>query len=169
MMLLKEKIKEDLKKAIKKKAEKESSVLRMILAVILNKEKEKRYKLSKEKPELGTEELEKESRLSDQEMVEVISSEAKKSKEAIIEFEKGGREDLVEKEKGEIEILKKYLPDQLPEEEVKKLAKEAIEKLGAKEPQDMGKVMKELMPQLKGKADGSLVSNIVKELLIPEI
>lgn len=164
-MLLKEKIREDLKKAIKSKTEKESSVLRMILAAILNKEKENRHKLSKEKPELGPEELEKESQLSGQEVVEVISSEAKKSKEAIVEFEKGGREDLVEKEKGEIEILRKYLPEQLPEEEVRKLAKEVIEKLGVKELQDVGKVMKELMPQLKGKADGNLVSSVVKELL----
>ena len=75
---------------------------------------------------------------------------------------------MVDKETKEKEILEKYLPEQLSEEEIKKLVKEAIEKIGAKEIKDMGKVMAELMPQVKGKADGSLVSKIVKELLTPK-
>jgi len=164
-MALKGNIREDLKETVKNREELKSSVLRLLLAAIFNKEKEKRYKLSKGKPELSGEELEEESQLNDEEVIDVISSEAKKRKESIGEFEKGKRMDLAEKEKKELEILEKYLPEQLPEEEIKKLVKEAIEKIGAKEIKDMGKVMAELMPKVKGKADGSLVSKVVKELL----
>lgn len=164
-MSLKQKIQQTLKTAQKEKKEIEISTLRMLRAAILNKEKEKRYKLSKEKPELKEEELEKESQLTDEEVIEVVSSEVKKRKEAILGFEKGERKDLAEKEKKELEILKKYLPEQLPEEEIKKLAREAIEKIGATEIKDMGKVMSELMPRVKGKAEGDQVSKIVKELL----
>jgi len=163
--MLKEEIKQNFKKAFKEKKEIEVSVLRMLSAAILNKEKEKRYKLSKEKPELTEGELEKESQLTDEEVIEVISSEVKKRKEAIIAFEKGERTDLVEKEKKELDILKKYLPEQLSEEEIKKLAREAIKKVGAKEIKDMGRAMAQLMPKLKGRAQGSEVSNIVKGLL----
>ncbi len=165
--MLKEQIREDLNSALKEKKELEVSVLRMLNAAIVNREKEKRYKTSKEKPELTEKDLEKESWLIDGEILDVISSEIKKRKEALLLFEKGKRQDLVEKEKKEIEILKKYLPEQISEEELKKLAKEVIEKVGATEPKDMGKVMAELMPKVKGRAEGSLVSKIVKELLIP--
>jgi len=164
-MPLKEKIQEDLKNALKDKRELELSVLRLLNTAIVNKEKTKRYKISKEKPELPEEALEKESSLPDEEVLEVISSEIKKRKEAIMLFEKGQRMELAEKEKKEVEILEKYLPEQLPEEEIKKLVKETIEKTGAKEIKDMGRVMGILSSELKGKADGSLVSKIVKDLL----
>lgn len=167
-MTLKEKISDDLKKALKEKAELEISTLRMLRAAVLNKEKEKRAKLVKEKNKIQEEELEKESQLTDEEVIEVISSEIKKRKEAIFEFQKGEREDLVRKEKEEMEVLKKYLPEQLSEEEIKRLTKEVIEKIGAVGPQDIGKVIGELMPQVKGRAEGSLVSKIVKELLSPK-
>ena len=165
-MTLKQKIQQDTKLALKEKREIEVSTLRMLLSAAVNKEKEKRYKISKEKPDLSGEELEKESQLVDDEVIEVVSSEVKKRKEAILEFEKGKRQDLVEKERRELEILQKYLPEQLSEEEIRELAKEAIDKIGAKELKEMGKVMAELMPKIKGKADGGLVSKIVKELLI---
>lgn len=164
-MSLKEKIITDAKEALKEKKDLEISTLRMLQAAILNKEKEKRIKLAREKEEINEEELEKESKLADEEVIEVASSEIKKRKEAIAEFQKGEREDLVEKEKKEIEILKKYLPEQLPEKEIKKLAKEIIEKTGASGPKDMGKVMEELMPKVKGRAEGGLVNKTVKELL----
>jgi len=164
-MSLKEKIRQNLYSSIKEKKELEVSVLRQISAAVLNKEKEKRYKISKEKPELSGEELEKESQFTDEEIIEVIVFEAKKRKESIGLFEKGRREDLAEKEKKELEILQKYLPEQLSEEDLKKLAKEAVEKVGAKEIRDFGKVMQELMPRVKGKTDGGLVSKVVKELL----
>ena len=177
--MLKGKIQSDLLAAVKKREEFSPSVLRLLLAAIFNKGKEKRYKLSKQKPELEEEELEKESQLTDEEVIEVISSEIKKKKEAIFLFEKGLQPtihpsrkkhivDLVEKEKKAIETWQKYLPEQLSEEEIRKLAREAIKKTGAKEPKDMGKVMAELMPQVKGRAEGNLVSKIVKELLIPK-
>jgi len=165
---IKEKIQNDLNQAVKKKGELESLVLRQLSAAILNKEKEKRYKLSKEKPELKEAELAKESQLTDEELIEVISSEVKKRKEASLEFEKGKRIDLAEKEIKEMEILKKYLPEQLSEEKLKGLVKETIAKTGATEPKDIGKVMAEIMPKVKGRADGGLVSKIVKELLTPK-
>jgi len=170
-MNLTEKIRFNLNSALKEKKTLEILVLRQLLAAILNKEKEKRFKTKEEK----------DVQLTDQETVEVISSEAKKRREAIVEFGKGKRQDLVEKEKKELEILEKYLPERLvkedkssfppfaaarvSEEEIRKLAKEAIEKSGAKEIKDTGKVMQELMPKFRGRTDGNLVLKIVKELL----
>lgn len=164
-MHLKEKIAKDLKDALKGKKEFELLALRQLSAAILNKEKEKRTKLAKEKEEIKEEELSKESQLTDEEAIEVLSSEIKKRKEAILEFEKGERPDLVDKERSEMEILKKYLPEQLSEDEIKKLAKEIVEKIGASGPKDMGKVMAELIPKVKGRAEGGIVSKLVKGLL----
>jgi uncharacterized protein YqeY len=163
--MLKEKILHNLSAAVKEKKEVEVLVLRQLSAAIVNKEKEKRFKISKEKAGLTENDLEKKSQLTDEETLDVISYEVKKRKESIGEFEKGGRKDLVEKEKKELAILETYLPEQLSEEGIKKLVKEAVEKTGAKEIKDMGKVMAELVPKTKGRADGGLVSKIVKELL----
>jgi hypothetical protein len=77
----------------------------------------------------------------------------------------GNRPELADREKKEIEILKKYLPEQLSEEQLRKLIQESITKTGAKEIKDMGKIMADLMPKIKGKADNSEISKIVKELL----
>lgn len=161
--MLKEKIEQDLKNALKKGSRSELSVLRMLKADILNREKEKRYALSKQG--LPEKELDEKSSLSEEELLDVVVSKAKKSRESIVEFEKGNRTDLIEKEKKELEVLKKYMPEQLGEEEIRKMAEKAIEKAGAKSIKDMGKVMSELMPQLKGKADGSLVSKVIREML----
>ena len=148
----KEEIREDLNKAIKEKNSLVSDTLRMLLSEISNKEKEKKYKENKEN-------------LTEEEILEVIISEAKKRKEAISGFEKGGRTEQAEKEKSELIILGKYLPEQISEEEVKKIIEEAIKETSASNMKDMGKVMASLMPKLKGSADGALVSRIVKELL----
>lgn len=164
-MELKNRIQQELNLATKERRELETLVLRQLSAAVLNKEKEKRYKLSKEKAGISEEGLEKESRLIDEEVVGVVSSEVKKRREAIEGFEKGNRQDLVEKEKKELEILQKYLPEQLSEEELKKLVQAAIDKVNAKEMKDMGKIMAELMPKIKGRVDGSLVNKIVKETL----
>jgi hypothetical protein len=164
--MLKEKILQNLNVAVKEKKDVEVLVLRQILATVLNKEKEKRFKKSKEASNLSEQELEKESLLTEEEVLEVVSYEAKKRRESIVEFGKGGRNDLVEKEKKELTIIEEYLPKQLSEEEIRILVKEAVEKTGAKEQKDMGRVMAELMPKTKGKADGSLVSKIVKESMI---
>lgn len=166
-MEVKQKIQQDLKTALKEKKETEVSTLRILNAAIINKEKEKRYKIVKNNSKLTEEELEKKSHLTEEEILEIIFSEIKKRKEAIELYEKGNRLDLAEKEKREIEILERYLPEQLSEEEIKKLAKEVIEKIGAKEIKDMGKTMAELMPKIKGKAEGGLASKIIKELLAP--
>lgn len=168
MAALKQKIQQDLTTALREKKELELSVLRMLNAAIINKEKEKRYKTSKIKTELTEEELEKESGLLEEEVLEIISSEIKKRKEAVLLFEKGKRMDLSEKEKEEAKILEKYLPEQLSEEEIKKLAREIIKKMGVKEMKDVGEVMGELMPKIKGRAEGSLASKMVKELLVSE-
>jgi len=164
-MFLKEKIQQDLKNALKEGKDLEVSVLRLLQSVILNKEKEKRYKINKDQSNLVEDKLEKESQLTDEEIIETLFSEIKKRKESIVLFEKGKREDLAQKEKKEIEILQRYLPEQLSEAEVKTLAQEIIKKTGAKDIKDMGKVMKQLMEKVKGQIDGNLVSKIVKELL----
>ena len=154
-MTLKEKIKLNLNSALKQGKSIEVLVLRQLLAAFLNKEKEKRFQQKQNQVEL-----------TDQETIEVVSSEAKKRREAIREFEKGDRQDLVEKEKQELKVLEEYLPEQLSEQEIEKLIIEAINKTQAKQIQDMGKVMAELMTKVKGKADGELVSKIVKQQLL---
>jgi len=164
-MKLKDKIQENLKKSQKERDELKVSVLRLLLSSLLNKEKTKRYKIYQTDTNIAEKELNDKSHLTDEEILEVISSEIKKRKEAALGFEKGKRQELAEKEKKEMEILKSYLPEQMSEEEIRKLVKDIIIKVGAKEQKDMGRVMAQLMPKVKGKVDGSLVSGIVKELL----
>jgi uncharacterized protein YqeY len=130
-------------------------VLRMLLAALSTKEKDKKYK----------EKVEGDVVLSDEEVIDVIISEIKKRRDAVALYEQGNRHELAENEKKEIEVLKKYLPAQLPEEEIKKFIEEAISKTGAKEMKDMGKVMAELNPKIKGRADGGEVSKIIKGIL----
>jgi hypothetical protein len=127
--------------------------LRMLLASIQTKEKDKQYKTGKE------------TELIDEEIIDVVSSEIKKRKDAIVLYKQGNRLELAEREEKEIEILIKYLPEQLSEEEIKKLVAESITNIGAKEIKDMGKVMADLNSKVKGKADGGVVSKIVKEFL----
>ncbi len=162
-MSIKLKINEDLKHAMRDKNELLLLILRGVNAAIHNKEIEKRTKLSKTEKDIGR--LKKESELTDEEATEVILSEAKKRKDSIEAFEKGGRKDLVEKEQKELEILKKYLPEQISEDQIREQAKKVIEEINAVGPQDTGKVMSALMPKLKGKAEGGTVSKIVSELL----
>ncbi|MBU3922991.1 GatB/YqeY domain-containing protein [Patescibacteria group bacterium] len=146
-MMLKENITQDIKKAMQEKNALLLSVLRGVIAVVKNRE------------------IEKKKELDEDEIIQVISSEAKKRKDSIEQFEKGGRQDLVEKEKQELEILQKYLPEQMSENDIKKEVELAIKESGAVNPSDTGKVMSILMPKLKGKAEGSLVSKMVGELL----
>jgi len=161
--MLKEKINSDIKQAMIAKQELLLLVLRGINSSIKNKEIEKRTKLVKTEKDLTK--VDELCKLNDEEIIDVISSEAKKRKDSIFEFEKGNRPDLVEKEQKELEILKQYLPEQMPEEAVREIIKKAIEETGAVGPKDTGKVMAKIMPQVKGKADGSMVSKIVGELL----
>jgi len=162
-MSLHDQLNVDFKTVFKAKEELKTSVLRMLLSAIKNKEFEKRNKLSK--TEKDAVKLEKNSQLNDEEVMAVIASEAKKRKDSIDQYEKGGRAELAKKEKEELVILQVYLPEQMNEDKIRQLVKEAITKAGAAGAQDTGKVMKELMPQVKGKADGGSVSRIVKEEL----
>jgi hypothetical protein len=109
--------------------------------------------------------VEKRGELTDDECYKIIMSEVTRRKEAIELFEKGGRADLAGRELKEIEVLETYLPPKLSEEEVKALVGEAINEVGARGPNDLGKVMKIVMPKVIGRAEGSLVSKIVRELL----
>lgn len=164
-MSLQEKINKELKNALIGKEELVVSVLRMLNSAIHNKEIEKRTKLSKTEKDIKK--LEELSKLTEEEVLEVVSSEAKKRKDSILEFEKGKRQDLVDKETKELEILKKYLPEQMSEEQIREEVKKTIEEVGAVGPKDTGKVMAAVMPKLKGKAEGGAVSKIVNELLHP--
>ena len=103
--------------------------------------------------------------MSDEDIVVIISKQIKTRKESIIEFEKGNRTDLIDQTKKEIEILSSYMPELLSEEEVTKIIDEAIVKVNASTIKDMGLVMKEVSAKLKGRADMSLVSSIIKNKL----
>ena len=163
--MLKQQIQTDTKEAMKQKNQELVEVLRMAVASVNAKQTEKRYKLSKDNPGKTDEELIKESELSDDEVIGVLTSEVKKRKDAIALYEQGGRPELAAKEKSEIEILQKYLPEQLPLDELKKMVEESIQKTGAAEIKDTGKIMADLMPRVKGRAEGSEISKIIKELL----
>jgi hypothetical protein len=164
-MILKIKIEEDFKNALKNQEELTLSTLRLLKTVILNKEKEKRYKIIKIDKGIKEKDLIKKSELTDEEIIDLVFSEIKKRKEAIVLYRQGKREELANKEEKEIEILKKYLPEQIFEAEIENLAKEAIKNIQAKSISDMGKVLKELMPKLKGKAEPQTISAIIKKLL----
>ena len=146
-MPLQERLAEDLKTAMRQHDEVRRSIIRLIRSAIHNAEISQR------------------ETLDDDGIITVLSRMVRQHQESISEFEKGNRSDLVEKEEAELAIVREYLPPQLTEEEVTKLAKTAIEATDASEPVHMGKVMGNLMPHVKGKADGSMVSRIVKELL----
>ena len=113
------------------------------------------------KSDLKYREIDKKAPLTDDEMVAVLASAAKKRREAIEQFAAGGRDDLVKRETEQLELITGYLPQQMSDEEVAKLASEIIAELGAAGPADLGKVMKEIMPKTKGRADGSRVREIV--------
>lgn len=162
-MSLKDTIREDLKTAMKAGDSETKSVVSMLLASIKNRELEKRGKLAKE----GTadDELNEKSMLTDEEVVQVVSTELKKRKESVATYEQAGRTELAEGEKREAEVLTKYLPEQLDEAEVTELIRKAIEQTGASSPADMGKVMGAVSSQTKGRFDGKRLSEMVREQL----
>ena len=137
----------DLRKSIKEQDKARLSVLRGLKSAIKNKQIELREELT------------------DDQIRGVISSEIKKSKEAIEKFGQGSRQDLVEKEEAELGILFGYLPPQLSTEEIKGVVSQAIEEISASSAKDLGRVMKSVMPKLAGKADGREVNKIARELL----
>lgn len=149
-MNLKEQIQNDLKDAMRAKDEQKLSIVRMLKSAI------QYYEIQKGGAGYTA---------SDEDVVDVVGKEIKKRKESIELYEQGGRPELAEKEKKEIEVLQTYLPEQLSEDEIKKIVEEAINQTGASEMKDMGKVMSALMPKIKGKADNSIVSTLVREKL----
>jgi len=161
--MLKEKLQNDIKEAMKAGDAVRRLVLSLLQSAIKNKELEKRAKLSKTGTDVDK--LEELSKLSDEEIMDVISSEAKKRRESVESYEKGGREELAQKERDELAILMEYMPEQMSEDEIREEVKKAIAETGAKEIKEMGKVLQVLMPKVKGKADGQTVSRIVKEEL----
>lgn len=150
-MSLKQQILDDLKAAMKAKEADKLNVLRSLKAKLLEKE------ISERKGG--------EASLSDEQVVEVLMKAAKQRKESIDQFEEGGRDDLAEKEKFELEIIENYLPEMMDEDEIREEVKSQIDKMGATDMSDMGKVMGALMGRLKGKAEGATISKIVKEEL----
>jgi uncharacterized protein YqeY len=163
--MLKQQIQNSVNEAMKAGNQVLVGTLRMLLASIVTKEKESRYKISKEHPDFAEDKLAKESELTDEQILEVVSAEIKKRKDSIALYEQGNRLELAEKEQQEIDILIKYLPEQLSPEALRELVAESIKKTGATEMKEMGKIMADLAPKVKGRADGGEVSKIVKELL----
>jgi uncharacterized protein YqeY len=106
-------------------------------------------------------------KLTDDDVASVLSTAAKRRKDSIEQFRTGGRDDLVEKESSELQIIKAYLPEDLSEDEIEAVAKEAIEETGATSPSDFGKIMKIIMPRVKGRVDGKIVKKIVTRLISP--
>lgn len=146
-MGLRERIDADLKEALKSGAKEKVSTLRMLNAALKNKQIDKRRPLTEE------------------EVVETVRSLIKQRKDSIEQFARGGRQDLVDKETAEAAVLEVYLPPQLSRQEVEAMVRDAVAQTGAQGPRDMGKVMKALMPMLAGRADGKLVSELVKNAL----
>jgi uncharacterized protein YqeY len=146
-MSLAQKIRTDLEQSLRKSDKLRCSVLRLALAGIRNAE------------------IAQQKTLDDDGILIVIDKEAKMRRESIEAFEKGNRPDLVAKETAELAILLEYLPRQLTREEIVAAARKVISELGAASPKDKGKVMFQLMPQLRGKAQGQEVSEVVTELL----
>ncbi|OGC62346.1 hypothetical protein A2890_01960 [candidate division WWE3 bacterium RIFCSPLOWO2_01_FULL_53_14] len=144
-----DKIKSDLTEALKAGDTARALSLRYLLAEIHNAE------IAKGKDAVLTEE----------EMAAVLQKQAKQRHESIEAYQKGGREDLVGKEHRELEMIKGYLPEQMGEDQIRELARVAIQESGAAGITDMGKVMGALMPKVQGQADGSVVSKVVRELL----
>jgi len=148
-MGLKEKLQADLTDAIRSRNEVVSGTVRMLLAAITNEEVAgKAAKV-----------------LTDAEIITVLSREAKKRREAVEAYTHAKRDDLAGKEKAEAAVIANYLPEQLSEDEIKKLIADAIAETGAKGPTGMGLVMKVLQPKIAGKADGGVVSGLVKAAL----
>jgi len=146
-MGLREKIDTDTKEALKSGAKDKLSTLRMLNAALKNKQIDKRRSLTEE------------------EVFETVRALIKQRKDSIEQFAKGGRQDLVDKEAAEVVVLEIYLPQQLSREELEVMVRDAIAQTGAQGARDMGKVMKALIPMMGGRADGKLVSELVKNAL----
>ena len=144
---MRDRILNDLKEAMKNQDKKTLSVIRMV------------------KGAMQMEELNKKSELTDDEVISLIWKQIETRKESIAEFEKGNRQDLIDATKEEIEILNKYMPEQLSNEEVNKIIDEIFDEVKPTSIRDMGKIMGNANSKLKGRADMGMVSSIIKEKL----
>ncbi|WXR61141.1 GatB/YqeY domain-containing protein [Peptostreptococcaceae bacterium AGR-M142] len=146
-MALKEKLMEDLKIAMKEKNALRKSVVTLVRSAIKQIEVDQRVELA------------------DEEIIDIIAKQVKQRRDALEEFKKASREDLIDQTENEIEILKTYLPKQLTEEEIEVMVQQVIDEVDAKSMKDMGKVMGILSNKTKGRADGKIVSMMVKSKL----
>ncbi len=146
-MTLKNSIQETLKEALKQQRRAEVATLRLLLSEIKNAE------IAQQKP------------ADDNKVLDIVTKEVKRRRESIEAFKRGNRSDLVAQEEAELAILMSYLPKQMSREEIMAVARQVVDVVGAMGSSDKGKVMSQLMPQLKGKADGKEVSEIVSDLL----
>lgn len=136
-----------------------------MIEAMKNKEKEKLTVIRMVKASLKQEQIDHKKEINDDLLIDVVNKQIKMRKDSITEFEKGGREDLVEQTQSEIDILMKYLPEQLSNEEVNKVIDEIFTEVKPESQKDMGKVMKIATERLKGKADMKEVSTIIKDKL----
>ena len=134
-----------------------------MIEAMKNKEKERLAVIRAVKAGLKQEQIDHKKEINDELLIDVVNRQVKMRKESIVEFEKGNRQDLIDQTKAEIDILMKYLPEQLSEEEVLKVIDEIFAEVKPESQKDMGRVMKEANAKLKGKADMKTVSNIIKE------
>lgn len=146
-MNLSDRLNDDMKQAMKDKEKLKLTTIRMVRASILNLEKELQRGLE------------------DNELLDILSREIKQRKDSLQEFKKADRQDLVDNLAAEIDIISKYLPEQLTEEEIQEIVRQTIQELGASSKADMGKVMGALVPKTKGRADGKLVNQVVQQFL----
>ncbi|MBV4419972.1 GatB/YqeY domain-containing protein [Clostridium tyrobutyricum] len=146
-MSLKERLQEDWKQALKSKDKFKAGTISMARAAVLLVEKTDR------------------KQLDDEQIIGILAKEVKQRREAVLEFKKGNRQDLVDNAENEIKILLSYLPQQLNEEEISEIVHQAVNEVGANSIKDMKKVMAIVVPKTKGRADGKLVSQIVKQYL----
>ena len=146
-MSLKEKLQEDLKSSMKNKDTVKKSVVTLIRASIKQYEVDNRVELE------------------DDAIIDLIAKQLKQRRDSLVEFEKANRDDLVSETEAEIEVLKEYLPQQLSEEELNEIVKATISEVGATSMKDMGKIMAAIQPKTKGRADGKLINELVKNNL----
>ncbi|MBK3333218.1 GatB/YqeY domain-containing protein [Persephonella atlantica] len=147
MTQLLKKLQDEMKAAMKSGDKDRLSVIRMLIS------------------EIKKVQIDKKRELTDEEIIQVLQRYAKQRKESIKQYREAGREDLAQKEEKELQIVQEFLPQPLSEEEIEKIVEEVIQETGASSMKDMGKVMKAVMEKVKGRADGSTVSSIVKKKL----
>lgn len=146
-MSLKEQLLEDMKNAMKDKDVIRKNTVQIVRAAVLQVEKDNKITLD------------------DDGILDIIAKEVKKRRDVLPEYEKSGRQDLIDDLKAEIDVLLQYLPQQLTEEELEVIVRQAIQDTGATSARDMGRIMQTVMPQVKGRTDGKMINLIVKKII----